>query len=66
MRAFVLERVENIVGKGENAGNQHFLLFRTMFSKGFFPQKFSKTSSIGLPIAECYGERAKDNIFLSR
>ena len=24
---FVLERVENIVGKGENAGNQHFLLF---------------------------------------
>ena len=24
---FVLGRVENIVGKGENAGNQHFLLF---------------------------------------
>ena len=23
---------ENIVGKGENAGNQHFLLFLTMFS----------------------------------
>ena len=23
---FVLERVENIVGKGQNAGNQHFLL----------------------------------------
>ena len=23
---------ENIVGKGENAGNQHFLLFPTMFS----------------------------------
>ena len=22
---------ENIVGKGENAGNQHFLLFPTMF-----------------------------------
>ena len=32
---FVLERVENIVGKGENAGYQHFL---TMFSKGFFPR----------------------------
>ena len=24
---FVLERVKNIVGKGENAGYQHFLLF---------------------------------------
>ena len=23
---------ENIVGKGENAGNQHFLIFPTMFS----------------------------------
>ena len=23
---------ENIVGKGENAGNQHFLFFPTMFS----------------------------------
>ena len=24
---FVFDRVENIVGKGENAGYQHFLLF---------------------------------------
>ena len=24
--------LENIVGKGENAGNQHFLLFPTLFS----------------------------------
>ena len=24
---FVLGRTENIMGKGENAGNQHFLLF---------------------------------------
>ena len=24
---FVFDRVENIVGKGENAGNQHFFLF---------------------------------------
>ena len=23
----VLERVENVIGKGENAGYQHFLLF---------------------------------------
>ena len=31
---FVLEMVENIVGKGENAGYHHFLVFLTMFSKG--------------------------------
>ena len=36
MMIFVFDRVENIVGKGENAGYQHFLLFPTMFSKGFF------------------------------
>ena len=34
---FVIGRVENIVGKGKNAGNQHFFPFETMFSKGFFP-----------------------------
>ena len=28
---FVLGRVENIVGKGENAGYQHFLLFPQCF-----------------------------------
>ena len=27
MMTIVFERVENIVGKGENASNQHFLLF---------------------------------------
>ena len=27
-----MDPFENIVGKGENAGNQHFLLFPTMFS----------------------------------
>ena len=30
-----LRRVENIVGKGENAGYQHFLLFTQYFSKEF-------------------------------
>ena len=29
----VLERVENIVGQGENAGYQHFLLFPKCFQK---------------------------------
>ena len=33
---FVLGRVENIVGKGENAGNQHFLLFPKCFEKASF------------------------------
>ena len=32
---FVLEWVENIVGKGENAGIQHFLLFKRCFQKAF-------------------------------
>ena len=31
-----LERVENIVGKGENAGYQHFLFFLQCFQKAFF------------------------------
>ena len=35
---FAMGRVENIVGKGENAGYQHFLLF---------PQCFQKASSSG-------------------
>ena len=34
----VFDRVEDIVGKGENAGHQHFLLF---------PQGFQKTSFSG-------------------
>ena len=32
----VLGRVENIVGKGENAGYQHFLLFPQCFQKTFY------------------------------
>ena len=31
-------RIENIVGKGENAGNQHFLLFPQCFQKLSFPE----------------------------
>ena len=33
----VLGRVENIVGKGENAGYQHFFLFPQCFQKASFP-----------------------------
>ena len=35
-QTFFLGWVENIVGKGENAGNQHFLLFPQYFRKAFF------------------------------
>ena len=34
---FGLERVENIVGKGENAGYQHFLLILQCFQKPSVP-----------------------------
>ena len=33
---FVSERIENILGKGENAGYQHFLLFPKCFHKPHF------------------------------
>ena len=33
---FVLGWIENIVGKGENAGFQHFLLFPQCFQKASF------------------------------
>ena len=32
----VLDSVENIVGNGENTGNQHFLLFPQCFQKASF------------------------------
>ena len=35
---FVKEREETIVGKGENAGYQHFLLFSQCFQKDFIPR----------------------------
>ena len=35
---FVFYRIEDIVGKGENAGYQHFLLFPQCFLKGFLPR----------------------------
>ena len=36
MTKYVFERVENIVGKGQNAGNQHFLLFPLCFQRASF------------------------------
>ena len=34
---FVFEWVKNIVGKGENAGHQHFLLFLQCSQKASYP-----------------------------
>ena len=31
-----MERVKNIVGKAENSGNQHFLLFQQFLSKALY------------------------------
>ena len=50
---WVLGRVENIVGKGENAGNQHFLIVGKGENAGnqhflLFPQCFLKFSYTGL------------------
>ena len=44
MTELVFDRVENIAGKGENAGGQHFLLFPQCF------QKLSSSSSIKFDI----------------
>ena len=38
MTISLLDRIENTVGKGENAGCQHFLLFPTVFSIVFLFQ----------------------------
>ena len=45
MTISLYDRVENTVGKGENAGYQHFLIF---------PQCFPKPSSLGsLKVWDC-------------
>ena len=41
---FVLERIENIMARGENAGYQHFLLFPQCFQK----LSFSGLSKVGI------------------
>ena len=36
MMIFLFDRAENTVGKWENTGYQHFLIFAKLFSKAFF------------------------------
>ena len=43
----VFHRIENIVGKEENAGYQHFLLFPRCFQKAFLPPVLQKSSLCG-------------------
>ena len=45
MMVFVFDRVENIVEKGKNAGNQHFLLSPQCFQRAFYPG-FSKVGIV--------------------
>ena len=42
----VYDRVEKIVGKGENAGNKHFLLFPQCFQKVFFLRVVKSRDSV--------------------
>ena len=46
MTSYIFDRKENIVGKGEIAGDQHFFLYSTLFSKGFFPRVNKSTDYI--------------------
>ena len=50
---FVFERVENNVGKGENAGHQHFLLFPRDFQITFY------SGSLKVGIVWCRVKAAK-------
>ena len=40
----VFEREEDIVGKGENAGNQHFLHFPQCFQNAFLLHRIQSNS----------------------
>ena len=52
----VFDRVENIVGKGENSGYQHFLLFPQCFEKASFPD-----TSKGVIVWEWVKNNCKQN-----
>ena len=58
---FVEGRIENIVGKGENAGFQHFLLFQQCFQKAIF----SGSLKVGILWNRVKGNKFKVTIFLN-
>ena len=43
-KKFIMRWIENIAGKGENAGYQHFLLFPQSFQKA----SFSRSLKVGI------------------
>ena len=58
---FLLGMVENIAGKGENAGYQHFLLFPTMFPKNLLYQGRKKSGLCGKGLIKAYlGNSSKE------
>ena len=54
----VFDRVENIVGIGENAGNQHFLLLPKCFQKAYFSGSF-KVGTVWTVPRWCIGKWVK-------
>ena len=44
---YVLDRVENVVRKGENVGYQHFLLFSQCFQKAFLSKVVKSRDCVG-------------------
>ena len=53
----IFDSVENMVGKGENASNQYFLLFLHCFEKTSFPG-----TSKGVIVWEWYCKRYMENL----
>ena len=54
MANFDLDMIENIVGKEENAGCQHFLSFPTMFSTGSFLVRVIKSGVFVNGLTHCH------------
>ena len=52
MTISVFDRVENIVGKGENAGDQHFLLFLQCFQNHSFSGPVSRDCAVKYSMAK--------------
>ena len=54
MVEFVIDEVENIVGKGENAGYQHFLLFPQYFQNAV-PRGHQNSGLCGKEVMDYFG-----------
>ena len=68
MMKFVFDSVENIVGKVENAGYQHFLLFQQCFQKNIktldFVGRASTNNASFFSFSELQNEGAKEKCML--